>query len=87
MNKRQKIIILVGTALICLIGLYPPFTFVVHDPTFGGEVFAGYSFILLPPKPKGQSYLVHVKVDVERLAVQWVLVILVVTGLVVAMKN
>lgn len=61
MNKRQKTVILVGLALIFLMGLFPPwvhlFVYVESEyPAMQFERSAGYSLLFNPPEPgKGQT--------------------------------
>ncbi len=52
MNLKQKRVIWVGTALIALMGLFPPYYMVVQPPSGGNvryEKSAGYGFFFAPP--------------------------------------
>ncbi len=58
MNRNQKIIVLIGIALIVLMGLVPPWVMITGGPiiNFQTETDGGYHLILKPPPSKGFSY-------------------------------
>ena len=79
-NEKQKKLVIVGVAVIILMGLFPPWTYTFHLATAYSKKPAGYSFILAPPKRKA-SHLAHgIELDVTRLSVQWIIVLMA-TGL------
>ena len=54
MNRKQKIVILVGTLLILLSGLFPPYVGVYAKEGDNWEKFLGYHFLFSPPS---QEYI------------------------------
>ena len=83
MNKKQKIISIIGIVLIFLSGLIPPWKFTTGDSITYIERPIGYYFIFLPPEMDQDetdedlqeeiSYLIEM--DVSRLIVQWVTIL------------
>lgn len=79
LDKRQQHIVLAGTALFILMGLFPPWTYTGDT---GHEKPAGYALIITPPEPPsvlGRVYrrfkdVKGVKLDWSRLIVQWLVV-------------
>jgi hypothetical protein len=71
MNKRQRNILFVASAVIILIVLFPPFH-VNYSPEI--EIHMGYSFLFHPPK--FQDTLVST-VDIQMLLIQLAAVILI----------
>ena len=77
MNKNQRLVVMIGIALIVFMGLFPPWTHTYKARTTYSEEPAGYSFIASPPRPKRINpwYGYGIKIDISRLLIQWVVVI------------
>ena len=90
MNAMQKQVLAGGAAVMLLMGLFPPWTKVTHEfGSVGGNGFfahtgteqpAGYSFLFDPPEPvkssdsNGNIYHGSIKIDFNRLLLQWAMV-------------
>lgn len=84
MNRNQKTIVLFALGLAVLIGLFPPWTFVVDKPYIHLSQQGGYSFLLASVEvpawdtdhdtPMFRDYRgdIQVHLDFERLAVEWI---------------
>jgi len=79
-NKKQKKFVVIGVAVIILMGLFPPWTYTYNYKTAYSKQPAGYGFILEPPKKKKQAMTYGIELDVTRLSVQWIIVLMA-TGL------
>ena len=77
MNKKQLKVIWVGIVFIVLMAFFPPWAQV----TSGGASFSrGYGLIFIPP-----GNLLHL--DIPRLLVQWAIVGMIVTGLLLTLSS
>jgi hypothetical protein len=89
MNAMQKHVLAGGAAVMLLMGLFPPWTKVTHEfARVGGDVSehteteqpAGYCFLFDPPEPvkssdsNGNTYHGSIKIDFNRLLLQWAMV-------------
>ena len=74
MNEKQKKLIVVGVAIIILMGLFPPWKYTFNYKTAFSEEPAGYGFLLSPPKKKEESVTHGIELDMTRLCVQWIIV-------------
>jgi hypothetical protein len=91
MNKKQKIVFLIGLSIIVFMGLIPPWyfqtTFTVDQHT-AFETDGGYEWIFDPPvsdqpwTPGSRSV-----VDLRRLLVQWGVVAIATAGLVFVLRD
>lgn len=79
-NEKQKKIIIIGVAVVILMGLFPPWTYTFKYKTAYSNEPAGYGFILAPPKKKTQAMAHGIELDIARLSVQWIIVLMA-TGL------
>jgi hypothetical protein len=90
MNSRQKEVLLVGTLLVVLMILFPPWDYFDNDSSARSP--AGYHFILAPPALKSVremfgvpalrvSNQISVEVDILRLLFQLTVVIPITAGL------
>ena len=71
MNRKQKVISLIGIILIVIMGTIPPWKY-IDDGSIGyREIPAGYFLIFSPPEPDQEDYF-GVELDMSRLAVQWI---------------
>lgn len=101
MNKKQRIIIIIGLGIILLMGLIPPWKCAISVPKFTRvERPAGYGFIFYPPSPvevakSGEfessfmskpSYW-SVRLDVTRLFIQWAVVAIAMAGICLVLKE
>jgi hypothetical protein len=85
MNRKQKIVLLTGIAIIAGMGIYPPW--VIKIPAYGHRETAlkrdaGHSFIFRPPHTA--PYLRRANLDVLRLCTQWTIVAFFAGALIVA---
>lgn len=96
MNPRQKHVLLVGIVLVGLAAIYPPWNLVDQYFSYSRlevERFAGYSFFFAPPSPdppprdRPQPTATVSRIDTRRLAVEWVGIVLVVTGLLFLLRS
>lgn len=71
--NAQKFVLLCGVFVFVCCGLYPPwlYTYSITGSGVGSEKDAGYHFILNPPLPERDSPLLGVKLDGERLLIEW----------------
>ncbi|MFC1555735.1 hypothetical protein ACFL67_01495 [candidate division KSB1 bacterium] len=83
MNKTQRIIILIGLALIILMGIFPPWHL---QHTNGVRIFWGYNFInpILDPVVESGINMgtAHLRIETDLLNTQLFFVTIVVTGLI-----
>ena len=81
MNRKQKIIAVIGVALIVVMGLFPPWKLTTTGDTLYREVPRGYYLIFAPPPPEApvedQESIYSLELDFRRLTVQWVTVLFV----------
>lgn len=96
MNKKQIIVLWIGIIVIVLMGLFPPWTlngeaasvFLVslRDSTSIRQYdFPMYRFILTPPKTLNVAFLL--RIDFNRLLLQWIMVAVITAGFVVSFKE
>jgi len=71
----KKMILFLGITAFLIMGIFPPWIFILDDKT-GGPTGLGYyespghySFVLTPPTPPYHLY--HCKIDYSRLFIQW----------------
>lgn len=88
MNRKQKIVLLTGIAIIAFMGIYPPW--VIKIPAAGHRETAlrrdaGHSFIFRPPHIA--PYVRRANLDVLRLCTQWTIVVFFIGALIVAYAN
>jgi hypothetical protein len=82
MNKKQKIVFLVGFGTIVIMGLIPPWYF----PGPGEALIEGsYGFIFSPPSYEGYTFAPNI--DLYRLLVQWAVVIIATGGMIFILKD
>lgn len=74
-NKNQRLIIIIGMAIIVFMGLFPPWTYTFKVQSIYSEKPAGYSFIASPPAKNSNDQRQGIKIDMSRLLIQWVVVI------------
>jgi hypothetical protein len=79
MNKKQVVISIIGVAIVFLMGIIPPWKIVDTSSMTYREMPAGYYFIFAPPEPDEEE-LLGVKLDLSRLAVQWVTILFVIAA-------
>lgn len=87
MNRRQKIVLWIGIAVIVVMGVFPPWLYTTTGNGLNSKKNAGYSCILFPPPPKGVGLRYGISLDVSRLCVQWAIVVVITAGLIVAFKD
>lgn len=88
MTKGERCIVWCGVALVVLMGIFPPWQFVLdRGATMYRTLAAGYGFIdSPPPMPKYFGYE-YVRLDIARLLVQWVVVCVATFGLWVTFRE
>jgi len=74
-NKKQKKFVVIGVAVIILMGLFPPWTHTFKSSSIHSEEPAGYGLIISPPPRKGKNLRFGIKIDISRLVIQWVVTI------------
>jgi hypothetical protein len=76
MNTIQRRIILVGLAVIVLMGLFPPWLLVYDAEAGHSEQSTGYRFIVWPGlRQYRDSPFWTVQIDLPKLFVQWAVVV------------
>lgn len=75
LNLNQRITILVGITIGCILGSFPPWTYTFDSKLAHSECPAGYSFIASPPSRSKDIVQHGVRLDLSRLLVQWAMVI------------
>jgi len=87
LNRNQKTVVVLALAIIFIMGICPPWNY-----TFKGEGFysvrpAGYHFLLMPPETKDHRSSPrsrhNVALDFPRLFLQWFLVVVAGTSVIV----
>ena len=76
MNKKQIIISIIGIGIIFIMGLIPPWKTIDHGASAFVEFPIGYYPIFSPPILDEELEL-SVKLDILRLAVQWITILFV----------
>lgn len=72
MGREQKLVVAVGASLFIVAGAFPPWRFVRGYPNPESvSTPATYAWILSPPASEDKRFI-GVRVDLERLAVEWV---------------
>jgi hypothetical protein len=98
MNKKQKVVLLVGVAIIVLMGLIPPWYYHVvrtEDQRIAFEGEGGYAFLFSPPSfsLKSSSHYPFEdpraisRINLSRLLVQWAVVAIATAGIVLVLKD
>ena len=87
MNKKQKICLWVGIAIIVLMGFIPPWVYTSIRFALGQTGHAGYHCILYPPEPSEVYGRTGIRIDILRLLVQWAIIAVVTGGLVYTFKD
>ncbi len=89
MNRKQKIVLLTGIAIIACMGIYPPWVIIIKANKLRDTALkrdAGHSFIFRPPRTT-PTYSRRINLDVLRLCSQWTLVVFFTGALIVAYAN
>jgi hypothetical protein len=81
MNIRQKVVILIATIAIFIMGIFPPYHLSGNNLNV-----TKFGFLFLPPTQSrtnisGWTYDIEPSLDTSRLYMQWALIILVGVGL------
>jgi hypothetical protein len=97
MTRNQRIVLLCGLGFALLIGLFPPWRFVLEWGPMHATKQAGYFFITSPPElPHDDSYpvfpghtntVVQVRLDFERLEVEWITLVVAASFLLLLFKR
>ena len=74
MNKKQKLISIIGIVIIFIMGFIPPWKYIDNESSPYREMPAGYHPIFLPPE-LDEEQLLGLEIDVSRLAIQWITVL------------
>ena len=70
LNGTQRKVILVGIAIVVLMGLFPPWKHTFRSTMTNSEEPAGYSFIATPPNRRQGGFMHGVEIDLSRLLIQ-----------------
>ena len=81
MNIRQRVVILIATIVIFIMGVFPP-----YQLSGDKSGLTKFGFLFVPPAQSHKSvsswtYNTRANLDITRLYIQWILVILVAVGL------
>ena len=95
MNKKQKVVFLVGVGIIMVMGLIPPWHIEVLfnlNQKFPCTVDAGYGFLFSPPARLptwGSDADINVApfIALSQLCVQWAIVAIGVGGILIALRG
>jgi len=72
LNALQRKILLVGIAVIVLMGICPPWKHTFKYKSINSEEPAGYGLIVYPPSAEGYGPAGYgIKIDFSRLLIQW----------------
>jgi hypothetical protein len=74
MNKSQKLVLLMSGFVAVVVGLVPPWSHTVHYQTIDRANPAGYALIVNPPQPEYEDLRSGVRLDTNRLVIQWIVV-------------
>ena len=74
MNKPQKVVLTVGAIIAIFMGLFPPWAYTFDYQSTSSAKPAGYSLILSPPDPEDNMPTFGVRLDSNRLFIQWIVV-------------
>ena len=87
MNKKQKICMWLGIAVLVAMTIYPPYLQRWPDGQLVGK--GGYSFIFCPPirSSRLNRFSAYSVIDIRRLHVQYFAVAVVTAGLIVTFKD
>jgi len=87
MNRKPKICLWIGIAVIVAMGIYPPWLYTFTAQGVNSRENAGYNCILTPPQPKEDIAPYGIILDIPRLCLQWVIIAIVTGGLIVTFKD
>ena len=91
MNVKQKVCIWIGIVAFVMMGIFPPWVYRVDIIRGQVEASAGYSFLASPPEPKEpwnwSSRRTTVRIDFTRLLIQWTMVMVLLGGLVLTLRE
>lgn len=80
-NRNQKTVVVLALAIIFIMGIYPPWERIVKIDNFYSIRSIGYHFLFMPPEERHRRY--NVTVDLQRLFLQWFLVVVAGTSVIV----
>lgn len=87
MNAKQKVILAIGAAAFCAMGVCPPWTQTFKYQATYSEKPAGYALVFSPPSPARQEPMYGVTLDSRRLLVQWAVLTVIVGVLWLTVKD
>jgi len=82
MNRKQKICLWVGIVAIVVMGLFPPWVFLYGEKAYAGP----YGWIGTSPSWLGSGTKCNF-VDLHRLGIQYFVVAVVTSGLIITLKD
>jgi hypothetical protein len=74
MNKSQKLILTIGAIIAIVMGLIPPWSYTLNFQSASRSKPAGYFAIVSPPQPEQNHPAYGVRLDSNRLVIQWVVI-------------
>jgi hypothetical protein len=96
MNRNQKSVLVCALGFALLFGLFPPWRFVLEWGPMHATKQVGHFFIISPPDvpsddshlvfPNSTNRVVQVRLDFERLAAEWITLLITTTGLLLLLK-
>jgi hypothetical protein len=95
MNRKQKVVFLVGVGIIVMMGLIPPWYYhsvFTEEQRIACEINGDYGFLFSPPQPPSDLVRFKAKytlilIDYSRLLVQWAVVAIATAGIVLVLKD
>jgi hypothetical protein len=82
MNKKQKIVLMIGIIVFLLIGIFPPWVLISSPENSARlEGAIGYSFIIFSPNHG------WCRIDISRLMVEWITMVVVMGGLILLFND
>ena len=94
MNRRQKVVVVIGVFLVIASGLFPPYEGEVRRSGDNLKGFVGYGFLFSPPSQQdvskalgGPEFLCSSQIETQRVWLQLATVIVATLGLVVLLAD
>jgi len=79
MNRKQKIVLWIGIAIVVLMGLFPPWMGYIKAE----RGYIRHTFIWYHPAARNMG----MRIDVPHLCVQWSIIVAITGGLIITFKN
>lgn len=80
LNRNQKTVVVLALAIILIMGICPPWKRIIKLSDSYRVRSAGYHFLFMPPEVRSRG---NVTMDIQRLFLQWFLVVVAGTSVIV----